>query len=98
MPPEWPYRALTKMRDVRPVETDRARVGLVEPQDEPRERASAVRGLSCRIFRVFTRDIARGALDWRKTPRPTYRGATLGFRCVRDVSPPPPVAPPEDSR
>lgn len=48
---------------------------------------AAVRGLSASFF---PHDLALGALDWRKTPEPGLRHPTIGFRCARDVPPPPP--------
>ncbi|MCO5171958.1 MAG: bifunctional serine/threonine-protein kinase/formylglycine-generating enzyme family protein [Planctomycetes bacterium] len=52
-----------------------------------------VRGLS---WRFFPHDLEAGVLGWRKTPPPTLRHPTIGFRCALDVPPPPAVAGGED--
>lgn len=47
-----------------------------------------VRGLSTRFL---SPDLARGARDWSKSPLPSYRHSSLGFRCARSVPEPPPL-------
>jgi serine/threonine protein kinase len=52
---------------------------------------AAVRGLSWRSLRLYPQDVAQGVARWRSTPHAEFRDVTLGFRCVQDVAPPPPV-------